>query len=187
MKIGILSDVHDALPHLHAALDGLQQADALLVAGDLCSPFVLPLLADGFRHGPIHVVFGNNDGDRFRMERLAADLDAVRLHGEAFVGTVGATTVAMAHFPEIGRHLDPRDAKLIVYGHDHRLRVERREGGWTLDPGSLLGYDPADRRFVPPSFLIYDEQDDRVDVIELRHEGGAEPPRPRVVPRAEHA
>lgn len=187
MKIGILSDVHDALSHLHAALDGLREADALLVAGDLCSPFVLPVLADGFAGGPIHVVFGNNDGDRFRMQRVAAGLDTVHLHGEVFVGTVGATSVAMNHFPELGRHLDPREHRLIVYGHDHRLRVDRREGGWTLDPGSLLGYDPADRRFVPPSFLIYDEEDDRVDALELRHDDGPEPSRPKVVRRAEHA
>ena len=186
MKIGILSDVHDALPHLHAALDGLDEADALLVAGDLCSPFVLPLLADGFRNGPIHVVFGNNDGDRFRMERIAGGLDAVHLHGEAFFGTVGTSTVAMNHFPQLGRGIDPREHRLIVYGHDHRLRVDRREGGWTLNPGSLLGYDPADRRFVAPTFLIYDEEDDRVDAFELRHDGG-EPPRPRAVPHAEHA
>jgi hypothetical protein len=186
MKIGIVSDVHDALPHLHAALQGLSDADALLVAGDLCSPFVLPLLADGFTGGPIHVVFGNNDGDRFRMERIAAGLDAVHLHGEAFAGTVGTSTVAMNHFPEIGRRIDPRHHRLIVYGHDHRLRVDRREGGWTLNPGSLLGYDPAERRFVAPTFLIYDEEDDRVDAFELRHDG-EEPPRPRVVARAEHA
>ncbi len=174
MRIGIVSDVHDALPNLRTALRELRRADALLVAGDLCSPFVLPILAEGFAHGDVHVVFGNNDGDRFRMERTASDLGNVHLHGEVWTGELGGRAIAMTHFPGVARAMDPARFDAIVYGHDHRHRVERTEaGGWRLDPGSLLGYDPAERQDVSPTFLIYDTEVDEVESLEITAEDGS--------------
>lgn len=168
MRIGIVSDVHDALSTLRAALRELRSSDALLVAGDLCSPFVLPILADGFAHGDVHVVFGNNDGDRFRMERVATGLPKVHLHGEVWTGELAGRTIAMNHFPAVAQTMDAARFHLIVSGHDHRHRVERTaSGGWRLDPGSLLGYDPATRHHVPPTFLIYDTERDEVESLEL--------------------
>lgn len=168
MRIGIVSDVHDALPSLRAALRELQSADALLVAGDLCSPFVLPILAEGFPRGDVHIVFGNNDGDRFRMERACADLPNLHLHGEVWTGELGGRTIAMSHFPGVAATMDETRFHLIVHGHDHRHRAERtRAGGWRLDPGSLLGYDPAERAHVRPTFQIYDAESDEVETVEL--------------------
>ncbi len=168
MRIGILSDVHDALPSLRAALDELRSADALLVAGDLCSPFVLPVIADGFAHGDVHIVFGNNDGDRFRMERVTTDLPNLHLHGEVWTGELGGRTIAMNHFPDVAATMDEARFHLIVHGHDHRHRAERTAaGGWRLDPGSLLGYDPAERDHVPPTFQVYDTERDEVETVEL--------------------
>lgn len=183
MKVGIISDVHDAIWTLRAALEALQDTDALLVAGDLCSPFVLPILAEGFGGGQVHVVFGNNDGDRYRMALVARGLDRLTLHGEAFAGELGGRTFAMNHFPDLAEPVDPRRYDVIVYGHDHRYRVAR-EGAWRLNPGSLLGYDPAARADVPPTFLVYDTDQDVVDGFELRREGDAAPAPWRAVRRA---
>jgi len=72
MKIAIFSDIHDHIWNLEAALGAIQACDALLVCGDLCSPFIIDQLANGFPARPIHIVFGNNDGDLFRMSRRAA-------------------------------------------------------------------------------------------------------------------
>ncbi|MDZ7801718.1 MAG: metallophosphoesterase family protein [Trueperaceae bacterium] len=174
MKLGIISDVHDSVRNLRAALSGLQQVDALLVAGDLCSPFMLPILAEGYEAGPIHVVFGNNDGDRFRMERVARSYAHLELHGEAFEGTFDGLAVAMNHFPALARTMDTARYAAVVYGHDHRYRVERSDGGWWLDPGSLLGYDPKARAEVPPTFLVLDLSADRVDGYQLSRADVAE-------------
>lgn len=181
MKIAVLSDVHDALPALRAALASLRGVDAVLVAGDLCSPFVLPVLADHYRDGPIHVVFGNNDGDRFRMARVAAGRDRLVLHGEAWVGRIGELEVAMSHFPEIAGAIDASRFDLIVCGHDHRFRAERDGRAWRLNPGSLLGYDPAAAAAVRPSFLVYDAGEARPHAFELVVDGPSGDL--RVVPR----
>src|SRR5438128_2542997 len=46
MLIAILSDIHDNLPKLRAAIDHIQRVDALLCLGDLCSPFILDELPE---------------------------------------------------------------------------------------------------------------------------------------------
>ena len=76
MKIAVLSDVHDHVWNLQAALASLDDTEALLYCGDLCSPFVVGLLAEGFQNRPIEIVFGNNDGDLFRIAQNAAKHDS---------------------------------------------------------------------------------------------------------------
>ncbi|MFN8541102.1 MAG: metallophosphoesterase family protein [Thermomicrobiales bacterium] len=87
MKLAILSDVHDNVWNLRAALGALGECEALLYCGDLCSPFVIGLLGEGFAGKPIHVVFGNNDGDLFRIAGNAARQEQITLHGELFQGS----------------------------------------------------------------------------------------------------
>ena len=41
MLIAILSDIHDNIPKLRAAIDHIRPVDALLCGGDLCSPFIV--------------------------------------------------------------------------------------------------------------------------------------------------
>jgi uncharacterized protein len=171
MRIGILSDVHDHVWNLRAALTALQDVDTLLVAGDLCSPFVLPILAEGYSRGRIHTVFGNNDGDRFRMAQVARAFDHLELHGEVYEGHLDGQAVVMNHFPAIAAALDPVSIPLIVYGHDHRHRVERTDTGWILDPGTLLGYDPLTGDDVAATFLILDTARDEVESYQVT--GGA--------------
>ena len=49
--------------------------------GDLCSPFVIHHLGKGFK-GTIHIVFGNNDGDLYRMTQNSQAYPHLSLHGE---------------------------------------------------------------------------------------------------------
>src|SRR5579883_2882184 len=82
MKIAILSDIHDNVWKLEAALKQMQEAELLICCGDLCSPFIVGLLADGFPQRPLHIVFGNNDADLFRITQNANRYpNRVALHG----------------------------------------------------------------------------------------------------------
>ena len=156
MKVAVLSDVHDHVWNLRAALDAVREADALVFCGDFCSPFVVPLLAEGFP-GPIHAVFGNNDGDLFRIAQNAARFDHVQLHAELFAGELGGRPVAANHYPEIALGLaDSGRFDLVCYGHTHRFAVEARGSALTVNPGTLLGYDPAERHDVAATFAVYD-------------------------------
>lgn len=41
MRIAVLSDIHDNVWNLAAALDAGAETDALICCGDLCSPFIV--------------------------------------------------------------------------------------------------------------------------------------------------
>jgi hypothetical protein len=156
MRIGIVSDSHDRVEALRVAVAALSaEADVLLHAGDLCAPFIVPMLAEFA--GPVHVVFGNNDADRFRMQGLASRFDHVTLHGEAFLGDLEGTSVAMQHFPELAQPLaESGRFDLVVYGHDHVASHAHVGRAWVINPGSLLGYQPGAGRHVPPTFARLD-------------------------------
>jgi putative phosphoesterase len=148
MLIAILSDIHDNIPKLRAAIDHIQRVDALLCGGDLCSPFIVDELAKFPR--PIHIVFGNNDGDLFRITQKAsaanqdrAPEDQIRLHGEFFEGELGGKRIAMIHYEQIGKalvHSGQHD--LVCYGHTHIYSVERNPSTGAirgLNPGEIFG------------------------------------------------
>ena len=163
MKIAICSDIHDNIWVLERALKKMQGADLLLFCGDFCAPFTLVQIAEGFP-GPIHVVWGNNDGDKFLLSQQAARFDQVKLHGELadfevevqFHGElgdfeVGKLRIAVNHYPEIARGLvRSGDYDLVCYGHDHQAHDEQVGKTRLINPGELMG------RFGKSSFVILD-------------------------------
>ncbi len=140
MKIAILSDTHDNLETLTRALPGLQEADAVLHCGDVCSPFTLKRLAEGIGATPVHLVWGNNDGDRRMLAEIAAQAGNAHLHGEFADFTLGDLRVAMSHYPEVARAVAASGQYgLVCYGHDHHAHEERLGATLLLNPGELAG------------------------------------------------
>ena len=174
LRVGLLADVHDHVRALRHALPWLaQHADVLLVLGDLVAPFVLRRIAEGYEL-PVHVVFGNNDGDRHLLGAVAAGFPHVRMHGELYRGVLGGRRVAAQHFPTIAELIDPTAADLIAFGHDHRARAERRGEAWAVNPGTLMGYDPAADADVPASWAVYDAGQHTVAFWRLAGDGAIE-------------
>lgn len=156
MKIGILADIHDNVWNLRGALAALHDVDALICCGDLCSPFIVGLLAEGLPGRPIHIVFGNNDGDLFRIAQVAAKWPMVQLHGELFSGELGGKRIYSNHYPSIAASVDHAAYDLICYGHNHLFRVARKGSALAINPGPIMGYEPSGKRDVPATFVIYD-------------------------------
>jgi putative phosphoesterase len=140
MKVGILSDSHDRLENLKRAAGLFRQAgaEALIHAGDFCSPFCFRELA-ALRGIPFYAVFGNNDGDRVMLEEKSRGFcvlkDAVHeleLDGRKLV---------VMHYPDLAEPLFGSGAyDLVVYGHTHRM-LSRADGGrLLLNPGTCAGY-----------------------------------------------
>jgi uncharacterized protein len=156
LRIGLLSDVHDHVRALRPAIVSLTaNSDVLIVLGDLVAPFVLRRIAEAYE-GPVHMVFGNNDGDTGRLTATAAAFGHVRVHGELFHGTIGGRRVAAQHYPGIADLIDPGAADLVAYGHDHRAFAEQRRDAWYVNPGTLMGYDPTTDADVAASWAVYD-------------------------------
>ena len=161
MQIAVLSDIHDHLEQLQKVLAQIGQAEAVLCCGDFCAPFTLEALADGF-HGPVHAVFGNNDGDAFLMLAVAQQAGHVRFYKPVANLELGGKRIAVAHYPEVGEALALSGKFDAVFsGHDHVAHVKTL--GTTLwgNPGEVMG------RFGKASFGLYDTITNMFQVHEI--------------------
>ncbi len=162
MRIAILSDIHDNIWVLRDLLAGLQ-ADALLFCGDFCAPFTLAQIAEGFG-GPVHVVFGNNDGDKLLLSRVAGRFSHVTLHGELAELELDGRRVAVSHYPPIGRALARSGVyDLVCYGHNHERTVEQVGATVLVNPGEVMG------RFGRSTYAVYDTATGQAAIVEVTH------------------
>lgn len=153
-KIAIVSDSHDQIANLTRALEAAQAigAEVLLHCGDLCAPFMLNLLGERFA-GPVHVVFGNNDGDGRLLQSIASKHSQITLHGIYAELEVATRRIAVIHYPEPARRIaQSGQFDLVCYGHDHAKLLEMVGKGWLLNPGELLGLKGT------ASWAIYDTE-----------------------------
>jgi len=161
MTIAVLSDIHDNIWNLETALQIVQNrhAESLLFLGDFCAPFTLVQLAEGFS-GPIHVVFGNNDGDQFLLTSKGGEYSHISIHGHFGEVALGGRKLALNHYPDLSERLAESGAYDAVFsGHNHLKQIEQRgqrgQRGNTLwaNPGEVMG------RFGEPSIGFYETED----------------------------
>ena len=159
MRLAILSDIHDNVWKLTAALAAVQEADVLLCCGDLCSPFVIHQMGRAFTR-PIHIVFGNNDGDLYRITANARRYEHIHLHGELFRGEFDNRRFAMNHYDSIARTLAASgEFDVVCYGHNHVYDVARIGRILAVNPGAIMGATFAadgTRTEVASTFVLYD-------------------------------
>ncbi len=156
MKIAIISDIHDNVWNLRSVLAVLDDADAMVCCGDLCAPFMVARLVDGFGSRPIHIVFGNNDGDLYRITEVASKFDNVQLHDELFSSRLGGRSFVATHYDTVAASIDTSKADVVCYGHNHQYALERSANCWVINPGAVMGYTPAGNKEIPVSYVIYD-------------------------------
>lgn len=161
MRIAICSDIHDNIWKLESALPGMNQANILIFCGDFCAPFSLIQLAQGFE-GPVHAVFGNNDGDQRLLTELAAKEGNVTLHGQFASLSVNGLRIAVNHYPDIARSLAlGGEFDIVAYGHDHILHEERIGDTLLLNPGEIMG------RFGRSTYIIFDCDTRTVEIYDV--------------------
>jgi putative phosphoesterase len=178
MKIAILSDIHDNLWKLAIALEAVSACDALLCCGDLCSPFVVHQLGRGFAQ-PIHIIFGNNDGDLFRITANARRYSQIQIHGEWFRGEFGGRTFAANHYDNIARAVAESDQfDVVCFGHNHVFEVSRTGRTLLLNPGAIMGATfGADGSWteVASTFLVYDTESGEPRAFEIASDFSVQP------------
>lgn len=149
--IGVISDTHGLLrPEAVAALEG---SALILHAGDVGDVRILERLEE---IAPVHAVRGNTDGGELRkMLPATAVVD------------LGSGSIAYLLHGDEELDLDPAAAgiALVVRGHTHVPRVERRGGVLYLNPGSA-----GPRRFSLPVTVArvwVDEGGLSAEIVEL--------------------
>lgn len=163
MRIAVLSDIHDNIWKLARLLEQVQgEADVLIFCGDFCAPFTLRQIAEGFT-GPIHVVFGNNDGDPLLLSQVASTFRHVTLHGPFAEVDLDGRRVAVTHYPQIGKALLKSGLyDLVCYGHSHGAEVVREGRTVGINPGEVMG------RFGRSTYGLYDTASGEAEIREVK-------------------
>ena len=164
MRIAVTSDIHDNIWNLQRALTDINARglEAFLFLGDFCAPFTLKQIGDEFTSGPVHAVFGNNDGDPFLLSRIAGGFDHVTLHAQLAELELGGRRIALNHYPEIAQRLAESGAYDAVFsGHDHTRNIQTVGSTLWANPGEIMG------RFGDASYGIYDTESNTFEHVEL--------------------
>jgi len=163
MRIAVLSDSHDHIPNLRRAVlrANREGAELLIHCGDLISPFMLPYLEQF--DGQVHLIYGNNAGDRHLISAHCCAPGSKIVHHGAFASfTVGDLRIAIEHYPKRARQLARSgDFDLVCCGHNHVFQTERLGNCQLLNPGELLGKDAA------PAFALFESEKLSVRRIEV--------------------
>jgi hypothetical protein len=161
MLIGIISDVHDNIWALDDVLTELSDCDVLLCLGDLCAPFTMTAIGEGF-DGPVHLVWGNNDGDKVTVTKSASKVGNVTIHGVFAELVLDGRSVAMTHYPHIAKALAANARyDLVCYGHSHEGEETMMGRTLLLNPGEVMG------RLGEHSFARYDTDAGEAKVSQL--------------------
>ncbi|MFW5904868.1 MAG: metallophosphoesterase [bacterium] len=163
MKIAVISDSHDHLENLRRVLARVRRegAEAVIHCGDYCAPFVLHELET--LAVPVHGVFGNVDGDRHLMTRIAlTELEHVELHGEMAELELGGWRIGANHYPQLAEGLAASGRfDLVAYGHTHEADKRKVGECWLLNPGEIMG------RKGSVGFAMVDTEEGRVGHVTL--------------------
>ncbi|MDE3167607.1 MAG: metallophosphoesterase family protein [Acidobacteriota bacterium] len=178
MRLAILSDIHDHVWRLAAALEHVRGTEALICCGDLCSPFIVHQIGREYAN-PVHIVFGNNDADLYRISAVARLYPHVALHGELFEGEFGGRPIAVQHFDNIARPLAASGRyDAVFFGHNHRRETSRAGGTLLVNPGPILGAAfraDGSREDVASSYAVYDTDTGDVHAFQVLADGGVAP------------
>ncbi|MGD8450640.1 MAG: metallophosphoesterase [Phycisphaerae bacterium] len=135
MLIGLMSDTHDRMPAIRAALDLFHKrnVDMVIHAGDVVAPFAARLLAD--YPGQVHVLYGNNDGERRGLKQVLPQIQ----DGPLWLDLAGHR-VLVHHYLQWCSAADLARADVVISGHTHECVVEERDGRLLVNPGECCGW-----------------------------------------------
>lgn len=158
MRIGILSDTHDRLPAIDAALAEFTRrgVETVVHPGDLVAPFAARRLLAW--KGPLLVTYGNNDGERKGLKAALPQIQDGPLHVD-----LAGRRVLVHHYLDWCHPADVERADVIITGHTHEIVNERRDGRLFLNPGECCGW-VAGRCTV----AVLDTEGPSAEIIELK-------------------
>jgi len=167
VRVAILSDTHGFV--CPDVMEVVRSCDAAVHAGDIGSSHVLDQLDSAV--GKTHAVRGNNDvpglwaGDELDvLEDLPSVADIV-LPGGTLAVEHGHLHGAMAPDHEKLRAAHP-GARVIAYGHTHKLLIDRSKTPWIVNPGAAGRI----RNRGGPSCLVLNASPDSWDIETFRFE-----------------
>ena len=160
-KIAIISDTHDNLDNIAAAIRVIKQKNAELIihAGDFCSPYTaFPFSGIDI---PLIGVFGNNDGDKLALRDKFSDIGEIFDYSHQLI--VDGKKILITHYPDLVESLAKSgDYDFVIFGHTHKLEIYTKGKTTVINPGTLSG-DLAQSS----TFIVLDTLTNQTEVIEV--------------------
>ncbi len=134
MRVGIVSDTHDDMSAIKAAVDifNAENVSHVIHAGDLTSPFTFEVF--GELHCGFTAIFGNNDGDKL----LLTEKSGGNIYSQPRIMTLYGKRIIIVHEPDLVDALsDSGHFDLVVYGHTHDLDIRKVKDVLVVNPGKV--------------------------------------------------
>ncbi len=158
--VGIMSDSHDNMPAIRAAVElfNEKRVDLVIHAGDLVAPFTAREIKK--LNCPYKIILGNNDGEILGLYRI--------YEGHVFQPPhqfkINEKKVLVLHDAILLNTLKGiKSFDLIIYGHDHTASItESPSGQLIVNPGECGGWLSG-----KSTVAIWDAVNGEVDLIDL--------------------
>jgi len=162
MQVGIVSDTHDTLDVVTAAVEWFDSSgvDVVVHCGDIVAPFS----ATPF-DGPweFYAVRGNNDGEWALRETVGEFGSYLGEMGEL---TLDGTEFAVYHGtsePIVEALVDSGSYDYVLHGHTHERAHEERAGTVRINPGGMAFPGAPE----PPAVAVLDTTTDTVEFEQI--------------------
>jgi uncharacterized protein len=150
--IGILSDSHDNVTHMRAAVRMFRDAgcDLVVHAGDFVAPFTARVLAG--LGCPVKAVYGNCDGEKAGLAEALEPFGFIQ--AAPLVFEHGGRRILVTHLNLPAAEFAARQVfDVVIFGHTHKPEVRREgktllinpgeTGGWVTGRSTAAFYDPS--------------------------------------------
>ena len=159
MKLGIIADTHDNVPMVKKAVEFFNDAEVDLVvhAGDYVSPFSLkPFFS---LESDFLGVWGNNDGDKIALQRMAQG----KIENSPCIETYDQKKILIGHhFETLEALIASQEFYLIVYGHTHKAEIRNEGKTLVVNPGECGGWVEG-----KSTIAVVDLETQKAEIIEL--------------------
>lgn len=165
MQIGIISDTHDNVTAIEAAVDSFRDRDVPVVLH--CGDFIAPPVVEYFDGFELHGVLGNNDGELDGLDKaIRAIGKGSTLHGRFADLSFDEAHFAVLHGEDV-RDVDAlaeaQSYDYVCYGHHHVSEVRAVGETTVLNPGAHFPTVPEAHRTI----AIVDTDTDEVELVRV--------------------
>ncbi len=171
MKIGVISDTHDNLKSMKAALGVLLDHKVKLIVhcGDWVAPFAVEFLSKNSGDIPVKGVFGNNEGDTKSIVIKNAKLDKTIELAERKVleFEVEDRCIACVHGEDaavLDALIHSKKYDAVFTGHTHRTRNEVIDEVLVLNPGTTC-FASEGQIIDEATVAIYDSGTNTAEIV----------------------
>ncbi len=174
MIIGVVSDTHDHVDIFGkvGAVFKERNVEMIVHCGDWCAPYSVALFTKVMQklcpNAPIQGVFGNNDGDIYRIIMTLEEQELqVAIQKDLLEITAEDKKIAVYHGTEeaiVQALIASGTYQTVMRGHNHVAHIEAVENVLHINPGTVSSYSNG-TILEKASVAIYDSAAHKAELI----------------------